>query len=314
MYNNKLLSAIFIGLFTLYAVTKMVKSNRGNRTFKNQLTLVDTALVQSVVLHPQIEQHQEIRFNRSTQGWVMQRGNLQALAQRGKLINLLKAFRDIKPQRLVAKSQSKWGEYQLTDSLATKVTLLGTNGRQLTSLLIGKVNKGGVAFVRLPNETEIYAIESYLAANINKGFNDWRNQDLINLLSNQVEKIEFKYDGDSSLVLEKGKEGWKMGNEKADSVLVNQYLNSIATRRSDKFDDKFNIRQAPRYILALSGKKMKPQPQIIVQGFEGGNNEVFLRSSVNPNAVFRSKRNELFAEIFKSKADFVKKKEEKSKD
>ena len=307
MYNNKLLAAIFIGLFALYAITKVVKANRGTRTFKNQLAAVDTALVQSIVLHPQIEQHREIRFNRSTQGWIMQRGNLQALAQEGKLANLLNAFRDIKPQRLVAKNQSKWAEFQLTDSLATKITLFGTNGRQLTSLLVGKVNKGGVAFVRLPNENEVYAIDSYLGTNVNKPFNDWRNQDVINLLSNQVEKIEFKYDGDSSLVLEKGKEGWKMGDVAADSTLVIQYLNSIASKRSSKFDDQFNVGQAPRYVLTLSGKKMRLQPQIMVQGFESGN-EVFLRSSLNPNAVFRSKKNELFAEIFKSKADFVKKK------
>lgn len=308
MYNNKLLAAIFVGLFALYAVTKAVKANKGSRTFRSQIVAIDTALVQNIVLKPQIEQHQEIRFSRTPQGWAMQRGQLQALAQQGKLTKLLDNLRDVKPLRLVAKKQSQWAKYQLTDSLASHLTLLGTNGRQLTSLLVGKIEKGGTVYVRLPTENEVYAIDNYTVVNINKPFNNWRNQTLLNFLSTQIDKIDFIYPADSSLTLEKGREGWKMGEVTADSLLVSNYLNAIASKRSSDFADDFQLNSAPQYVLTLSGKKLvkngKATP-IIVQAFARGN-DMFLRSSLNPSAIFQSKKAGMFAEIFKAKIDFIK--------
>ncbi|WP_299463979.1 DUF4340 domain-containing protein [uncultured Microscilla sp.] len=308
MYNNKLLAAIFVGLFALYTVTKAVKANQGSRTFRSQIVAIDTALVQNIVLNPQVEQHQEIRLSRTAQGWVLQRGQIQALAQNGKIAALLNSLRDVKPQRLVAKSKHKWATYQLTDSLATRVTLLGTNGRQLTSLLVGKAEKGGTVYVRLPTENEVYAIDNYTVASLNKPLNHWRNQDLLNFVSTQVDKVEFNYPADSSFTLKKDKEGWIMDDAKADSSLVLAYLNAIASKRSDAFVNDFQLNSAPQYMLTLSGKKLtkngKPTP-VIVQAFDKGN-EVYLRSSVNPLAVFRSKKTGMFADIFKVKSDFIK--------
>lgn len=309
MYNNKLLAAIFIGLFALYAVTKTVKANKGSRTFRSQIIAIDTNLVQGIVLKPQIEQHQEIKFSRTVQGWVMQRGQVQALAQQGKLMGLLGNLRDVKPQRLVAKSQSKWAEYQLTDSLASHLTLLGANGRQLGSLLVGKVEKGGTVYVRLPHENEVYAIDNYIVANLNKPFNNWREQTLLKFLSTQIDKVDFIYPADSSFSLEKGEEGWQMGSTSADSVLVSNYLNAISSKQSSDFVDDVSFSATPQYMLTLSGKKLtkngKPAP-IVLKVFDRGK-EVFLHSNLNPSAVFRSKKTGMFADIFKAKADFIKK-------
>lgn len=318
MYNNKLLAVVFIGLFALYAVTKVVKANRGSRSFKSQIASVDTSLVQSMVLNPQAEQQKEIKFIRGNQGWVLQRGKLQVPADVSKLKSALAGLRIVRPERLVANSKAKWGEYQLTDSLATRIKLLGANGQELLHLLIGKTGVGE-SYVRLPNENEVYGVSGYLATNFNKQFNDWRNQELLNLISGQIEKINFQYvtgqGQDSSLVLEKTKEGWMMGKEKADSAQVGQYLTAIASKRSSQFADAFKPQGNPQFVLTLSGKKMlvkgKPTPQVIVQGFEAGN-DVYLRSSINPASVFKSSRNKgLFAEIFKQKNDFLKKEEEK---
>ncbi|OJJ15630.1 hypothetical protein BKI52_37745 [marine bacterium AO1-C] len=309
LYNTKLLSVVFIGLFALYAITKVVKNNQGSRSFKTQIASVDTAQVQTISLYPQIAQQKEIKFTRSKQGWVAQQDKLQAVAERGKIESLLSDLRSVKPQRLVANDQSKWATYQLTDSLCTRVKLLGNNGQELMTLLIGKAGTGGESFVRLPNDNEVYAIGSLLAANANKGFNDWRNQDVLKFNFPAINKISFTYQGDSSFTVAKDKSTWKMGEDIADSTLVTQYLNSISAKRNDQFADGFTPQQQPTFILQLSGVSQAagaPGPRLIVQGFEA-NNEVYIRTSINPNAIFLGKKSGLFNAIFKAKADFIKK-------
>jgi len=309
LYNTKLLSAVFIGLFALYAITKVVKNNQGSRSFKTQIASVDTAQVQAIALYPQITQQKEIKFIRSKQGWVAQQGKLQAVAESGKIEALLADLRSVKPQRLVANDPSKWATYQLTDSLCTRVKLLGGNGQELMTLLIGKAGTGGESFVRLPNDQEIYAIGSFLAANANKGFNDWRNQEILKFNLPSINKIDFKYPADSSFALIKEKSTWKMGEEVADSALVIQYLGSISAKRSNQFVDGFTPQKQPDFILELSGNSVlagTPSSRFIVQGFDRGN-EVYLRSSINPSAFFVGKNSGLFKAIFKPKSDFLKK-------
>ncbi len=304
---------VFIGLFALYAITKVVKNNQGSRSFKTQIASVDTAQVQAIVLYPQIEQQKEIKFTRSKQGWMAQQGKVQAAAENGKIVGLLADLRSVKPQRLVANDQSKWATYQLTDSLCTRIKLLGSKGEELMTLLVGKAGTGGESFVRLPNDNEIYSVGNSLATNANKTFSNWRNQDVLTFIDKQVDKITFTYPADSSLTIAKEANGWIIGGAEsmqADSSLVAQYLNGISAKRSDQFVDGFTPQKAPTYILQLSGKGFvvggKLTPQIIVQGFEA-NNEVYIRTSFNPNALFVGKASGLFQSIFKSRADFIKK-------
>ena len=309
LYNTKLLSVVFIGLFALYAITKVVKSNQGSRSFKTQIASVDTAQVQTIALYPQIAQQKEIKFVRGKQGWVAQQGKTQAIAESGKVSALLADLRSVKPQRLVANDASKWATYQLTDSLCTRVKLLGNNGQELMTLLIGKAGTGGESFVRLPNDQEVYAIGSFLAANANKGFNDWRNQEVLKFNLPAINKISFKYPADSSFTLIKENSTWKMGEAIADSALVIQYLGSISAKRSNQFVDGFTPQKQPDFILELSGASPvagAPNARFIVQGF-AANNEVYIRTSVNPSALFVGKTSGLFDTIFKAKGDFLKK-------
>lgn len=311
LYNTKLLSVVFIGLLALYTITKVVNSNKGERSFISQIAAVDTAQVQAIVLYPQIEKQKQLTLIRSQQQWIAQQDKLQVLAEKGKISGLLNDLRRVRPKRLVANDQSKWAEYQLTDSLCTRLKLLGSNGQELMTLLIGKTG-AGESFVRLPNENEVYAVEGYLSVNVNKGFNDWRNQDVLTFNSNLVEKIAFTYPGDSSITLKRETSAWKMGEEVADSTLVAQYLTSISAKRSKDFANNFTPQQQPNFILQLSGKGLtvagKPVPEIVVQGFDT-NNEVYIRTSVNPSAIFSGKKSGLHQAIFKSKSDFIKKAE-----
>ena len=105
--------------------------------------------------------------------------------------NILGEVDNIKPKSLEAVDKSKWKEFNLTDSLATRVRFLDKKGKSLADLMIGSFtykqsgnpygnpygnNIQGTSFVRLYDEKKVYGVDGFLALSFSGKFNDYRDK------------------------------------------------------------------------------------------------------------------------------------------
>ena len=316
--NNKTLLIILILLVGLFLVLRMIRNNRIERSFKTDLVDIDTSRITAILLYPRVEDHAEIRFTRSGNGWSVSKGDITAEAGSNSIQGLLSQLLQIKPISLAARNSEKWEEYQLTDSLATRLKVIESKGKETLDLMVGRFsyqqnndpyraygergNVTGTTYVRLGNEDEIYAIDGFLTMSINREFNYWRNQVVLNTRKQDITKLVFHYPADSGFIAVTHDTIWMINDVQADSLQMDRYLTSLSYKSHSSFTDNFTPLSNPDYQLTIEGNNMSP---VVVQAFIADTSKYIINSSLNPGSWFESDADELFAGIFKTRRYFM---------
>ena len=320
-FNNMKLLYVFAALLIVFGIVEWYQKKHTESTLNTNIVQIDTAKVTKVLLYPTSEKSVEIEFRKDGKSWKVIKGKIIAEPAQNMPQALLMMLMEIKIQRLASKDKAKWSEFQVTDTTATKVKVYEGNKLAL-DLLIGKftyqrtnnpyggMNGGGgisgTSYIRLAGEEEIYAIEGFLTFSFNQGFNVFRNQSLAKFDKPNVEKITFKYPGDSSFTLTLSeKKKWIIGNEHTDSAKVSDYLNALANKSGQSFDDNFIASGAPAFEVIVEGKNMK---EVTIDGYQKSNDVYVINSNLNPKSYFSSATKGIFSDIFKGKGSFFVKK------
>jgi len=305
-YNNQIL-LIILALLTLVLVwAKFIRSPRKERTFRQELVRIDTSQVSKIILHPQAEKGTAIVLIKQENQWILQGQDRSHAAQKSSVQNLLAELMRMKAQRLVANSKDQWAEYQLTDSLATRVEVYESD-QLVADVLIGRFtykqapqnqygygqNIQGSSYVRLSDEKEVYAVEGFLTVTFNQGFDHWRDHTFLKTRKDDLSKITFEYPADSSFVLEKTGTQWYAGQQLADSSNVDAFLGQLQSR--DLYDFVDHFQGIPDYTVTIEGNNMMP---ITVKAFKQSDEEYYLHSSLNPDAFFYSAVSGIFKDVF----------------
>ena len=310
-FDNKKLLIILGGLIVLLLLTVVIKMPRERSTLKGTLVEFDTASVGEILITPKAGPSEQFRFKRENGKWNIIKGDIVATPMQGAVKNILSEIMAIKPQALAAVGESKYKEYELTDSLATKVKITGSKGRDLAELMIGKFsyrqtgnpyggyggnNIEGTSYVRLAGEKEIYSVEGFLAFTFSGGFNDWRDKTFVRCNKDDITKITFTMPADSSFILMKRDSLWFAANQKADSAKTANYLSSISLVEGQEFADGYKPGSFPSYQMVIEGNNLL---NITVKCFKGEGDRLILNSSLNPDVYYISRRNGIFEELFK---------------
>jgi hypothetical protein len=225
----------------------------------------------------------------------------------------------MKPQSLAAINKSKWNEFELTDSLATRIRFLDKKGKTLADLMIGKFSfkqadnpNGGyngnnvkiTSFVRVYGEEEVYAVDGLLPFSFNLKFQDWRDKTFVHSGNNDITGIRFTFPADSSYNLSKKDSVWYVGSQIADSSSVASYLNSLNSMNGQDIKDNYKPVDNPVYQLLAEGNNLSG---FSVKCYKGdGTDQYILNSSLNPEVYFSSTKNGIFENLFKSQRSFIK--------
>ncbi len=291
-FNNNTLLYIFIALIALFAIVKVYRIKFTENTLNTKLVDIDTAKVTKILLYPTSENREEIKFYKDNKDWKVSKGKIIAEPEANAITNLLGLLTEIKPQRLASRDKSKWSDYKLSDTTATRVKVFESN-KLKSDLLIGKFSyqqsndmysrmyRGGgpgTSYVRLKDENEIYAVNGFLTFSFNQKFNSFRKQTLAYFDKANVDKITFKYPGDSSFVVELSNKHWLIGNQQVDSAKVADYLNSLAYKNASSFNDNFIPAGSPQCQLTFEGKSMKT---VTIDAYILANDEYVLNSNQN---------------------------------
>jgi len=315
-FNNRTLLVVFLGLAGILVLTRVFTAKRAERTLDTDLVEIDTGRISSIYIYPQAEQGAELLFTRKGVAWNVTKDELSVPADKYSIENAIGELQNLKADRLVARSKEKWPEFNVNDSLGTRV--LVKEGKKTTlDMIIGRFNYQpppggysgygqqygtGITYVRKSNEDEVYAVEGFLAMSINQGFKNWRDQTISRLTRDQVTKVVFEYPADSGFVAQKLETNWTINGILADSTSMAQYLNGLSRKSHGDFVDGYSPLSSPLYQVTFEGVNMDP---LLIRVYSQQGDELVLNSSINPESYFRITREGLFKDIFKSASGLI---------
>jgi hypothetical protein len=318
-FDNKKLLYLLIGLIAILLLTVVIKIPKERATLRSKIVEFDTSEVNKIILYPRVSIGNAVEFNKNNNKWKVQQGNIVSATQEGVVQNIFSDVLRIKPQSLAAVSKSNWKEFEVTDSLATRIKFLDRKGKILADLMIGKFNYrqpdntyagyGGnniqvTSFVRLYSEQNVYAVDGLLPFSFNSKFDDWRDRTFIKSDKNNITSIRFVYPSDSSFSLIRKDKVWQIGDKTADSTSTANFLVSLGILNGENFKDDFKPILSPVYQVFIEGNNLL---SITVKCFKGdGTDEFIFNSSLNPEVYFTTKKDGIFEKLFKPKNYFLK--------
>jgi hypothetical protein len=318
-FDNKRLIILLAGLIAIMLFTTIIRNPKENATLKSRIIEFDTSDVSKIILYPKLSKNNPVEFNRINSKWAVQQGTITSATQKGAVQNILSEVVNIKPQSLAAMSKSKWEEFELSDSLATRVKFLNKSGKIIGDLMVGKFtykqgneqsggyggnNIQGTSFVRLYNEKEVYGVDGFISFYFSGSFNDWRDKTLASFNPADVINVTFTYPADSSYKLIKKDLKWYVDNQPADSTKITNFLNELRSLNGQDINDSFKPVLNPTYQLLVEGNNLL---SLNVKCYENSNqDEYILNSSLNPEIYFSCKRNGIFEKLFKPRNFFLK--------
>jgi hypothetical protein len=278
------------------------------------LAVIDTSRVSAFSIYPSAEAGQELRFTREGAAWRITRGDFSAPAASQAVRSVLAEIRSLEAQQLVARDPDRWVDYQVVDSMGTRV-VVNEGSRVALDMIVGRFqyqpppqgnynmygqNQGsGKTYVRLSGEDEVYSVEGFFALSVNQELNRWRDNTLSRVNKNALSRILFDYPADSGYVAQKSESGWMVAGLPADSAQMESYLNRLARSSFSQFADGFQPAGDPDFQLTLEGDQMRP---LLIGAYVQADSSVILHSSINPETWFRTGDHGRFREIFTGSA------------
>ncbi len=305
MNRNGILLIVFGALIAIYLGNKYFSGNT-NRNFREELTSVDSTKVTQIVILTKDHQSEPIKINKVNNSWEVTNGQITDDANKNGVKGMLLALQSMVPKRLVANSEDKWAQYEVNDSLGTKVKVFNKE-HLLADVIIGKFDfnqntRTASTYVRVAGENETYSVDGFLSSNFNKEFNNFRDGTFLKVEPSYLTGIRYDYLGDSSFVLNKVDSKWQINGTKADSAAVQNYFNGLKNLVKHDFVDDFKQPVLPTYSMTLSGNNMR---DITLDAYESGD-EIILHSSMNTGAYFSKGNLAIFEKLFIDKNHLLK--------
>ncbi|MGV8140090.1 MAG: DUF4340 domain-containing protein [Mangrovibacterium sp.] len=302
--NLKSLIILFVSLLLLVIIVNLMDQKKGNRSFERNLTEYQPDQISKILIYPKAMQAEKVELIKEKDQWVVISNNKKFKADQSLIQAMINSLNNLSPESLASNKKDRWGEYEVTDSLGTHVQLYA--GEDLkTDLIFGKVSysaRSVRSYVRLAKENTVYRINGAQASEFNRDRDGFKDKTVINSAQSDWEKLSFSYPSDSSFVLVKSGDQWKIAEQTADSTEVVRFLNSIAKVNHYQLA-KNEPEGTPDFRLTIEEQKMGTSVEL--KGYQ--KEDLFLlTSNQNPGVCFEGKA--LKEKLFPSPSKFIKKK------
>ncbi|MCU4165059.1 DUF4340 domain-containing protein [Carboxylicivirga caseinilyticus] len=312
--NIKLLGLVFLGLLVVTVLVKVIDGSKGINTLKDKLFSVDETKITSVVIQPKMLNGQPIELKKENDSWKVLFEGKSYQGDKNLIESLISQVNGLKPLRLAAQSTERWVNYELTDSLATKVQLMGSGG-ELATLYIGKFSyqqpkqtammqqnpymqqRGTMTtYVRSGNDSEVYAVAGFLGSSANRDANSFRDKTIVKVDKGSINKIDFTTP-ETSFTMVKNENTWMVDGTALDSTAVAKYLTEISSLKGTSFVND-NTGSFSHKLTIFSDNGENIEINAIIK-----DEDVVLTSSQNSGSVFKEKKDRIFKKLFVLKSD-----------
>lgn len=314
--NLKNLAIIFVALLAVVVIIRVFESKKGERSFRKDLVNFDVADVSGISIIPKSGDKQ-INLDKKADGWKVGNGEKSYNADQTMVENMMTDLLKLVPKRVAATTKEKWNDYEVTDSLATRVIVKDGN-KTVADIFIGKFSyqqpknqfqrQGTMtSYVRLAGDKIVFAVDGFLSMTYNRDINSFRNKYLIKAKKADLNKITFNYP-DSSYTMLKENNQWMISGLLADSASVDKYLSSIATTSNQDFVDNVEIGTLgqAQFSVLFEGDNFSPIDVKSYNNLLDTVHNVLITSTYNKGTVFSGTKSDLIEKIFVGKAKFLK--------
>ncbi len=293
--NLKLILGLVL-LALIYLVVVYFDSSK-SAPLEKHLVSIDTSKVTRVIIEAPDEQ---VSLTKTSDGqWqIALPSGKKVAAEANKVNSVLGQLMDIRTDRLAAKNEDKWAEYQVDDT-GTKLKV--QEGDETTlDMVVGQ--SGFTTYIRIAGEDEVYASDDFRGLGTNDNINHYRDNTFLRMETDSIEFITFNYPGDSSFQLTNMGGSWTLDDSTAaDSVKTENYLRNLKLKFNNDFaaEDGSTIGKKIADIEIVS----KNQPRVSIMAFEDPADSVIYQSSVNLEAYFNDSA--LGEEFFVGKSELM---------
>ncbi len=287
--NIKILAVIFIVLLVVTVVTQMLDLRKGNRTFKQDLVTVNADEITSLEVYPKSAGGKPVTLKKENDTWTVEADGKMYRADQSAPGSMIAQLNEMKAKSLATSDKDRWKEFEVTDSLGTRVKLY--NGSNLAAdVIFGKFSYSQpqtmTSYVRLAGEDEVYGVDGMMGMSFNRNVDSFRDKTILKSSSSDWTKLTFTYPADSSFTLEKMNDRWMIGNTVADSASVVNYFRSLNRVTSSKFAQAEPAGQ-PTHHLEIEGNNNMVLLEIT--GYYNGADDFILGSTQNEGNYFNDK-------------------------
>ena len=301
--NIKILAIIFSILMIVVVLTEMADSRKGGRTFREELVDVSPDEVTSLEISPKVEGNKVIKLLKENDSWFVESGDKRYRADPSLPSAMINELNSMKPESVVATGDERRVQYEVTDSLGTRVKLFSGNNL-LADLIIGKFSfsqpQKMTSYIRLEGDKVIYGVDGMLGMSFNRNVDSFRDRTVVKSNSSDWSRLVYKYPADSSFTLEKAAEGWTVNGQPADSASVAEYFNAIRNLSDSRFAENKTGMSVTHSLLIEGNNDME---KVEINGYYQEDGVFMVESSQNRGNIFESK--ELAEKIFISSSSLL---------
>lgn len=314
----KSLALVFLVLLAITISFKILDNSKGIDTLKPELFNVDAESVTSVVMQPKMLNGKQIELKKDNDQWIVMYQGKSYNGDANTIESLIKQVNGLKPLRLAAQDKDRWESFELTDSLASEVNLLGAKGH-LATLFVGKFTyrqpkqnammqqnpymrpQGTMTtYVRSGKDKAVYAVEGFLGSLVNRDVQGFRDKTILETEKTNIKKIVFEYPADSSFTIVNNENTWMANGIALDSASVVDYLTDIASLKGSAFTNE-NLSSVTHKA------KVQLQNGITIEVSANQQNEhVYITSTQNRGTIFKDEGGKIFDKLFASRLKLVK--------
>ena len=296
-FSNLTLLLVLAGLIGIYLIIQFTSGSSRSEGFRETLVEIDSARVSKIIISGKGNISEITKANNN---WKIKIGDKEVPATLGSVKSAINALYDLKPTRLVSRSEDKWTEYQV-DSAGTSVKIFEGDNNTL-DLVIGRFNVQGrnaySTYMRLADEPEIYAVNNFMPFSVSADPSNYRDNVLWRLKKDSITTINFDYP-DSAFVLEKNQATWAVNGQPADSASIASYLSGLSFVSSRNFYDDTQNLATP----SLSMRIATTQKNVKLEAYNVNDEWVF-NSSENAESYFKDEA--LVTKLLKAQTVFSK--------
>lgn len=278
--NLKLVLGLVL-LALVYLATVYFDSSKSEELEK-QLVSIDTANVTEIIITSSDE---TVNLTREGQQWEVQLNSGKKVPAVTSMVkSLLNELINIQPDRLAANDKSKWKDYQV-DSTGTNLQVK-EHDKLTLNMITG--HSGSTSYIRLADETEVYASDGFGGLKSKETINHYRDNTFVKINTDSIQSIAFRYPGDSSFQMINDSGYWSFDDgSPIDSTKTVDYIRNLKLKYNDQFSgqDGSSLGES----LAEITISTKNEADLFIRAYRDPADSMVYQSSSNPTAFFKDK-------------------------